>query len=248
MRFYFLLLFSFSLLALRMPEEKYPSGQFTSPVNRQIKLSGTFGELRTNHFHSGLDIRSARGVIGDTVYAAAAGYVSRISVNAFGYGNAIYVDHPGGYTTVYGHLDRFAPIFQQYVKDEQYRQQQFEVELYPAPFQFPVDQLDQIGILGNTGHSYGPHLHFEIRHTDTQVPINPLHFGYNIEDQLPPVIQQLIAYQFDDLGQLVQTTVLQPKLRSPGIYGQGFAALGGRYARCSCFIKRSSSRGIGYFM
>lgn len=219
MRLYFVLLIGFLLTSLPLSSEKYPTGLFVSPVNRQIKLSGTFGELRSNHFHAGLDIKSARGVIGDTIYAAAAGYVSRISVNAFGYGNAIFVDHPNGFTTVYGHLDRFAPIFQQYVKDEQYRQQEFQVDLYPAPFQFPVEQLTQIGILGNTGHSYGPHLHFEVRHTDTQVPVNPLLFGFDITDQVPPTIQQLIAYQYDDAGQLIQTTVLQPKLRSPGVYG-----------------------------
>ena len=219
MRLYVFLIFSFSWLSMYSPDVRYPSGQFISPVNRQMRLSGTFGELRSNHFHAGLDIKSARGTIGDTVYAAGVGYISRIQVNAFGYGNVIFIDHPNGFTTVYGHLDRFAPMFQQYVKDEQYRQQQFEVDLYPAPFQFPVSQMDQVGILGNTGHSYGPHLHFEIRHTDTQVPVNPLHFGFMVADQIPPVIQQLIAYQFDDAGQLVKSSVLQPKLRAPGIYG-----------------------------
>lgn len=189
-----------------------------SPVNRDFTLSGTFGELRTNHFHAGLDIKSKNGVIGDTVYAAAGGYISRIQVDAFGYGNAIFIDHPNGFTTVYGHLDRFAPLYQQYVREQQYKQEQFEVDLYPAPFQFPVSQLQEIGILGNTGHSYGPHLHFEIRHTDTQVPVNPLHFGYDIPDQIPPVIQQLLAYQFDDAGQLIRTTVLQPKWIGPGNY------------------------------
>jgi len=218
MRLYAFLIIGLSLLSMRLPVSEYPAGQFTSPLNRQFQLSGTFGELRTNHFHAGLDIKSAKGMIGDTVYAAAAGYISRIQVDAFGYGNVIYVDHPNGFTTVYGHLDRFAPIFQEYVKNEQYRQQQFEVDLYPPPFQFQVSQLDQIGILGNTGHSEGPHLHFEIRHTDTQVPVNPLHFGFYIPDQVPPVIQQLIAYQFNDAGQLIQSTVLQPKLDSLGIY------------------------------
>jgi hypothetical protein len=100
-------------------------------------LSGTFGELRSNHFHAGLDIKSARGIIGDTVYAAGVGYISRIQVNAFGYGNVIFIDHPNGFTTVYGHLDRFAPMFQQYVKDEQYRQQQFEVDLLPCSISIP---------------------------------------------------------------------------------------------------------------
>lgn len=218
MRLYALLMIGFSLLSMRESNSNYPEGQFKSPLNRQFQLSGTFGELRSNHFHAGLDIKSARGMIGDTVYAAASGYISRIQVDASGYGNVIYIDHPNGYTTVYGHLDHFAPLFQQYIKAEQYRQQQFEVDLCLAPFLFPVQQLQAIGILGNTGASQGPHLHFEIRHTDTQVPVNPLHFGYYIPDQVPPVIQQLIAYQFDDAGQLIQSTVLQPKLDSLGIY------------------------------
>jgi hypothetical protein len=197
---------------------KYPVSYFQSPVNREIKLSGTFGELRSNHFHAGLDIKSLRGRSGDTLYAAASGFVSRIQVNAWGYGNVLYIDHPNGFTTVYAHLDRFAPTLQQYVTQEQYRAQQFEVDLYPAPFQFPIGALQEIGIMGNTGHSYGPHLHFEVRHTDTQTPVNPLHFGLGVEDQLPPVIQQLIAYQYSASGQLLKSTVLQPKWLSSGVY------------------------------
>jgi len=219
MRMYTLLVVGLSLLSMHEPNANYPEGQFSSPLNRQFQLSGTFGELRTNHFHAGLDIKSKYGMAGDSVYAAATGYISRIKVDAYGYGNVIFIDHPNGYTTVYAHLDRFAPIYQAYVKEQQYKQQEFEVDLYPAPFQFPVSPLNQIGILGNTGHSYGAHLHFEIRHTDTQIPINPLHFGFPIPDQIPPIIQQLIAYQFDDAGQLIQSNVLQPKLRSPGVYG-----------------------------
>jgi hypothetical protein len=139
-------------------------------------------------------------------------------VNEWGYGNVLYIDHPNGYTTVYAHMDRFAPIIQEYVKQEQYRQQQFEVDLYPAPFAFPVEQLQEIGIMGNTGYSLGPHLHFEVRHTDTQTPVNPLHFGIGVNDQLAPVIQQLIAYQYGPDGQLVKTSVLQPKWVSSGVY------------------------------
>lgn len=211
-------LISFCFVSFCVAGSKYPAGQFCSPVNRTIQLSGTFGELRSNHFHAGLDIKSKNGITGDTVYAAGTGYISRIKVDAFGYGNAIFIDHPNGFTTVYGHLDRYSPVIQQYVRNEQYRLQQFEVDLYPAPFQFPVEQLDEIGIMGNTGHSYGPHLHFEIRHTDTQVPVNPLHFGYTVPDQINPVIQQLIAYQFDDYGQLIRTEVLQPRWKAPGVY------------------------------
>lgn len=197
---------------------KYPAGYFASPLNRDIKLSGTFGELRSNHFHAGLDIKSQHGRTGDTLYAAASGYISRIQVQEWGYGNVLYIDHPNGYTTVYAHMDRFAPVIQDYVKREQYRQEEFEVDLYPAPFQFPVAQLQEIGIMGNTGYSLGPHLHFEVRHTDTQTPVNPLHFGIGVDDNLPPVIQQLMAYQYNASGQLIKTSVLQPKWRASGEY------------------------------
>src|SRR5688572_30731211 len=128
-----LLLVFAGTLMLSAHTTKYPVTYFQSPVNREIKLSGTFGELRSNHFHAGLDIKSLRGRSGDTLYAAASGFVSRIQVNAWGYGNVLYIDHPNGFTTVYAHLDRFAPTLQQYVTQEQYRAQQFEVDLYPAP-------------------------------------------------------------------------------------------------------------------
>ena len=159
---------------------KYPISEFNSPVNREFKLSGTFGELRTNHFHAGLDIKSSNGIAGDPVYASYDGYISRIKVEEFGYGNVLYVDHPNGFTTVYAHLDRFAPEIEQFVKDAQYKTESFEVDLEPAKGKFPVTQKQQLGIMGNTGSSYGAHLHFVIRHTDIQVPINPFHFVFNV--------------------------------------------------------------------
>lgn len=214
-------LLAVTLLFLSMAEHagKYPVHDFYSPVNRDIRLSGTFGELRSNHFHAGLDIKSSTGMSGDPIYAAQEGFVSRIRVDGSGYGNVIYVDHPNGFTTLYAHLDRFAPEIQEYVRQEQYAAENFEVDLYPDRSKFPVHQSQLIGIMGNTGHSYGPHLHFEIRHTEGQVPVNPLHFGYAIADQRAPVIQQLIVYEYDENGKAGTSRVMQPAKLPSGKYG-----------------------------
>lgn len=196
---------------------KYPKGDFVSPVNRQIKLSGTFGELRTNHFHAGLDIKSLNQVSGDAIYAAAGGFISRIKVDDYGYGNALYIEHPNGFTSLYGHLEKFTPEIEAYVKEQQYLLKSFEVDLYPG-HRFPVKQSQHVAYMGSTGYSFGPHLHFEIRHTHGQVPINPLHFGFDIPDNKSPVIQSLIVYEYDELGQLLNSSIYQPKFQSKGVY------------------------------
>jgi hypothetical protein len=216
----FLALFIVSIFFLSMAEHggKYPGNVFNSPVRRDFKLSGTFGELRTNHFHAGLDIKSENGLSGDPVYAASDGFISRIKVEEFGYGNVLYIEHPNGFTTVYAHLDHFAPEIEQYVKSEQYKAESFEIDLYPEKDRFPVSQSEQIAYMGNTGSSFGAHLHFEIRHTKDQVPVNPLLFGYKVPDQKPPVVQQLIAYEYNDAGEVINSKVLQPKYIAPGQY------------------------------
>ena len=218
MKIYFLITACIVLLSMVEITDSTPIGEFSSPVNRDFKLSGTFGELRTNHFHAGLDIKSSNGIPGDPVYASYDGYISRIKVEENGYGNVLYIDHPNGFTTVYAHLDRFAPEIEQYVKAAQYKAESFEIDLLPTRLQFPVTQNQQIGFMGNTGSSYGAHLHFEIRHTNNQVPINPLHFGFAVADQKPPVVQQLIAYEYSEDGQLLRSFVLQPVMTSPGQY------------------------------
>ena len=212
-----LIILSIALLSMAGYVDKYPKGDFVSPVNRQMKLSGTFGELRTNHFHAGLDIKSLNQVSGDPIYASAGGYISRIKVDEFGYGNSLYIEHPNGFTTLYAHLDNFAPEIQEYVKEQQYLLKSFEVDLYPG-HRFPVEQSQYVANMGNTGFSFGPHLHFEIRHTHGQVPVNPLHFGFEVADKLKPVVQNLIVYQFDELGQLLQYNLYQPKAKSSGNY------------------------------
>ncbi|MEO5905338.1 MAG: M23 family metallopeptidase [Saprospiraceae bacterium] len=217
MRIYAFITLCIVLLSMAEFAGRYPQNEFVSPVNRPMKLSGTFGELRTNHFHAGLDIRSLNQTIGDPIYAASEGHISRIKVNAFGYGNTLYIDHPNGFTSLYAHLDRFTPEIENYVKEQQYMLKSFEVDLYPGD-RFPVAQLQHVAYMGNTGHSYGPHLHFEIRHTHGQVPVNPLHFGYDIPDKVSPVIQNLVIYEYDELGQQLNTRLYQPKWKSSGVY------------------------------
>lgn len=213
-------MFTICLMLLSMSDKasRYPAGGFNPPVNREIKLSGTFGELRSNHFHAGLDIKSKNGVSGDPVYASTEGYISRIRVDEYGYGNALYIDHPNGFTSVYAHLDRFSSEIEQYVKTEQYKSKSFEIDLIPAKGQLPVQKMQQIGLMGNTGYSLGPHLHFEIRHTNGQIPVNPLHFGFAIEDRISPVVQQLLLYEYNETGSLLHSRVLQPNLESRGRY------------------------------
>lgn len=218
MKIYAFITLCIALLSMVEIYGSYPKGDFVSPVNRVIKLSGTFGELRTNHFHAGLDIKSLHQTSGDSVYAAGSGYISRINIDASGYGNAIYINHPDGYTTLYAHLDHFTDDIQDYVKEQQYLQKSFEVDLNPGPQKFPVTQMQQIGYMGNTGNSYGAHLHFEIRHTLNQTPVNPLNFGFNIIDHQSPVIQQLIVYELDDQGREIDSRIMQPQLSEDSNY------------------------------
>ena len=150
------------------------SQTYSNPVNVPIALSANFGELRANHFHSGLDYKTQQ-VVNKPILSVADGYVSRISVSPGGYGLALYVTHQDtGHTTVYGHLNSFAENLAKYVKEQQYEKESFRVELYPEEGMFPVKQGQQIALSGNTGSSGGPHLHFEVRDTKTQDPIDPL--------------------------------------------------------------------------
>lgn len=206
------------LLSMTDDIRRYPTDIFISPVGRDFQVSGTFGELRNDHFHAGIDIKSLDGAAGEPIMAAADGYISRIKVEEFGYGNVLYVSHPNGFTTVYAHLDRFAPKIQAYVRQRQYREESFEVDISLEPALFPVRAAELIGFLGNTGSSGGPHLHYEIRHTANQTPINPLHFGYALQDHQPPVLQQLFVYALDENDRILDTRVLQLKQLETGVY------------------------------
>lgn len=186
-----------------------PTGDeyFASPLDVDLVLSGTFGELRSNHFHSGLDIKTQQRE-GLNVLASAAGYVSRINVATYGYGKALYVQHPNGYTTVYGHLKKFSPEIEAYIRKIQYAKESYDVEVYPDAGVLPVSQGDIIAFSGNTGGSGGPHLHFEIRDGD-QRPMNPKKFGINVKDSRPPVINSLFAYPLGEESHINGSTSRQ---------------------------------------
>ncbi|MDN3723414.1 M23 family metallopeptidase [Aequorivita sp. SDUM287046] len=169
-----------------------PTDYFSSPLDINLVLSGNFGEMRANHFHSGLDLKTEQRE-GLAVYAPADGFVSRINVQHYGYGKALYILHPNGYTTVYGHLRSFAGDIEKYVKDTQYAKETFEVELFPEKTLLPVKKGDLIAFTGNTGGSGGPHLHFEIR-DGSQRPMNPLLFGIEIPDSKVPIVSAVFAY------------------------------------------------------
>lgn len=172
-------------------------GYFSPPLEIPLYLSGNFAELRRNHFHSGIDIKT-QGVEGQKVVAAAEGFISRIRVSGSGYGNVLYIDHPNGYTTVYAHLQRFADHIQDIAKAAQYKDETFEIDLEIPDYAVPVKREELIAFSGNTGGSGGPHLHFEIRLTESELPLNPLLFDFPIEDNIPPTIRGLRVYPMND--------------------------------------------------
>lgn len=184
----------FSLLSVvSLSDHPSDSTKFISPLKIQLSLSSDFGELRVDHFHSGIDIKTD-GVTGKEVVAAADGYVYWIGVTPGGYGNVLHVSHSEGYSTVYGHLEKFTPELDEYVKEKQYEAKSFTVSLWPPVNKFRFKQGDVIAYSGNSGGSSGPHLHFEIRKTATETPINPLLFDFGVADNIKPVMERLFIY------------------------------------------------------
>jgi murein DD-endopeptidase MepM/ murein hydrolase activator NlpD len=177
---------------LQAQETDYPKNYFHAPLDIPLVLSGNFGELRDNHFHTGIDI-TTQGKEGLNVKASADGYVSRIKVGAFGYGKAVYITHPNGFTTVYGHLSKFGTAIAEYVKTNQYLAESFEVDLFPKAGELTVKQDEVFAYSGNTGSSGGPHLHFEIRDAKTEEALNPLLFGMPVRDDIDPTAVTLLV-------------------------------------------------------
>ncbi|MFH1160921.1 MAG: M23 family metallopeptidase [bacterium] len=194
---FLLVLLGSGLQALAQPG--YPKGYFRSPVDFVIFLSGSYGETRTNHFHSGIDIRT-NGEIGKPVYAAADGYVSRVFVSPYGFGKALYINHAAGYTTVYGHLDRFTGAIASYVREQQYRKESFSLDMEVPTEKIKVKKGELVGYSGNSGSSVGPHLHFEIRDARNQEPLDPIAFGIPLQDKTRPQILTVRIYPFDDFS------------------------------------------------
>ena len=176
------------------------------PLDIPIALSGNFAELRGGHFHAGLDIKT-QGRQGIEINAVAAGSVRRIRVSTGGYGKSLYIEHDNGLTTVYAHLQKFAPKIEAFIKAIQYEKEQYEVQKFLQKGTLTVAAGERIGFSGNTGGSFGPHLHFEVRDTDNQRPINPLIMGIPVADHQRPQLQQL--HLFDDDEVLFRSVALK---------------------------------------
>lgn len=170
-----------------------PEESMLPPLDIPAYLSGSFGELRGGHFHSGVDIKT-QGRIGIPIQAPADGYVSRINISSGGYGKALYINHPNGTTTVYGHMHSFAPQIAKWVEQQQYKYHKFEVNLFPKANQFRIKKGDIIGKTGNTGSSMGPHLHYEVRNSANQHPINPMFYNVEVRDNIAPRFMTLAVY------------------------------------------------------
>jgi murein DD-endopeptidase MepM/ murein hydrolase activator NlpD len=195
----FILTFFISLSVLaqeKLTSKDYPQAEFRPPLNLPPVIAGSFGELRGNHFHSGLDFKTNQRE-GYPVFAVADGFISRIRVQSVGFGNAVYITHPNGYTTVYGHLQRFNERISRTLKNYQYRIESFEVDFPLLSVEIPVKKGEIIAWSGNTGSSGGPHLHFEIRDSQTEETINPQLFGLTIPDRVKPVINGLTLYRLN---------------------------------------------------
>jgi hypothetical protein len=214
MKFSFLFFFLFSGFVL-ISQNKYPRNYFCTPINPIYIISSNFGEIRPSHFHEGMDYNTKKKT-GIPIYAVADGYVSRVKVSPVGYGNVLYITHPNGFVTVYAHLIQFSHGISEYVYQAQHERQKFEIDDYLYPGQFKVKKGQVIGKSGNSGHSFGPHLHFEIRDELSEEPINPMFFGLKFPDTEAPRIEGLYMYQYAK-GMELFKYVFSEKIENAGV-------------------------------
>ena len=200
----------------------------TPPLDIPLKLSGTFGEFRPTHFHAGLDIKT-QGKEGFKVSSIKAGSVRRIKVATTGYGKCLYIQHADGTTSVYAHLKKFAPKIESFIKAYQYEKETFLTQKFLKLDEMTIEQGEVIGYSGNTGGSLGPHLHFEIRDTKAETPLNPLQLGFEIPDSIRPVVQGFYRYKMDENG-LSEKTQLPLERINDSVYQADLQRLGGTHA------------------
>ena len=194
------------LSALPTPAQELATPHFGAPFDFPLALSGNFGELRSGHFHGGVDFKTQE-TTGWPIHCPADGYISRVSVSNGGYGNGMYITHANGYTTVYGHLEAFLPRVAERIRAYQLAHETYTCDLTFSPEEFPVTEGDIVARSGNTGYSFGPHLHFEVRLTATDEPVDPLLFyKTRITDDVPPRASSVELYAKDGSGVVNGTT------------------------------------------
>jgi murein DD-endopeptidase MepM/ murein hydrolase activator NlpD len=238
---FFFLFFGFSASGQLFQDPVYPANEFRNPLDIPILLAANFGELRDNHYHMGLDIRTEHRE-NLPVYAAADGYIYRIKIEPFGFGQAIYIRHTNGYVSLYAHLNAFYPALADYVKQKQYELERWDITVEPPRELLPVKKGDLIAYSGNMGGSQGPHLHFEIRSSpdpgSDEMNLNPMLFGLPIADNTRPVFRSLAVYDrnksfYEQVpviipvkGRAANYTISQPililKTSNPGFGISGF--------------------------
>jgi len=198
---------------------------FISPVKHKVRLTGSFGELRKNHFHTGIDIKKYNPA-GDSLYAVMSGYISRLRMQSGSYGKSVYITHPNGTTSVYAHLDEYEDEIKDKIQERQRSLETFEIDYYLPPDALPINQGDFIGMLGNTGRSTGPHLHFEIRNTKSELAINPQLYDFGIQDSKAPKLEKFIIHDLDSNFQILDKAILPLGTKNfkckSGLIGIGF--------------------------
>ena len=208
-RFLFVPFFFFLTAEHVFAQNTYPENYFRNPLDIPMELAGTFGELRTAHFHSGIDLKTQQKE-GLDVHTAAEGYVSRIKISNWGYGKALYINHPNGYTTVYAHLKKFSPKIEAYIQKRQYAEQKNQIQVFPKKRALKISKDEIIAYSGSTGGFIAPHLHFEIRDTKSEKIINPMLFGLLVPDSKHPTINHLRAYTLSDSSHVNKSTIDMP--------------------------------------